>query len=104
LLVSALLFGIAGWLLIKKPVPSDPVLRAYRRFCARVARLGIRRQASEGPRDFSRRIVNARPELERQVNRIAEVFIALRYGRPTDPARRLSQLQRLVRRFPRGAD
>ncbi len=103
LLVSTLLLGIAGWLLIKKPMPSDPVLRAYRRFCARVARLGIRRQPTEGPRDFSRRIVTTYPELERQVNRIAEVFIALRYGRPTDPARRLSQLQRLVRRFPRGA-
>jgi transglutaminase-like putative cysteine protease len=104
LLVSALLFGIAGWMLIKKPVPSDPVLRAYRRFCARVVCLGIRRQPSEGPRDFSRRIVNARPELERQVNRITDVFIVLRYGRSIDPTHHLAQLQRLVRRFPRGAD
>jgi protein-glutamine gamma-glutamyltransferase len=103
LLVSALLFGIAGWLLIKKPGPSDPLLRAWRRFCTRVARLGIQRRPSEGPRDFSRRIVAARPELERQVNRITEAFILLRYGRPTDPAHRLAQLRRLVRRFPRDA-
>jgi hypothetical protein len=103
LLVSALLLGIAGWLLIRKPVPSDPVQRAYRRFCVRVARLGIRRQPSEGPRDFSRRIVTTRPELERQVNRITEEFIVLRYGRPADSGRRLAQLQRLVHRFPRGA-
>jgi hypothetical protein len=67
-----------------------------------VARLGIRRLPSEGPRDFSRRIVNARPELERQVNRITEIFILLRYGRATDPGRRLAHLQRLVRCFPRG--
>ena len=103
LLVSALLFGIAGWLLIKKPGPSDPVLRAWRGFCTRVARLGIRRQPSEGPRDFSRRIVAAHPELERQVNRITETFILLRYGCPGDPAHRLAQLRRLVRRFPRDA-
>jgi len=103
LLVSALLFGIAGWLLMKKPVPPDPVLRAWRGFCMRAARLGIRRQPSEGPRDFSRRIVTARPELEPQVNRITEAFILLRYGRPADPAYRLAQLQRLVRRFPRDA-
>jgi hypothetical protein len=103
LLVSTLLFGIAGWLLINKPGPSDPVLRAWRGFCTRVARLGIRRQPSEGPRDFSRRIVTARPELERQVNRITEAFILLRYGRPIDPAHHLAQLRRLVRRFPRDA-
>jgi transglutaminase-like putative cysteine protease len=103
LIVSALLLGIAGWLLIKKPVPADPVLRAYRKFCARIARLGIRRRPGEGPQDFSRRIVTARPELEQQVNRITEVFILLRYGRSSDPTRRLAQLQRLVRRFPRDA-
>jgi len=103
MLVSALLFGIAGWLLIKKPGPSDPVLRAWRGFCTRVARLGIPRRPCEGPRDFSRRIVAARPELERQVNRITEAFIQLRYGRPNDPANRLAQLRRLVRRFPRDA-
>jgi transglutaminase-like putative cysteine protease len=103
LLVGALLLGIAGWLLIKKPVTSDPVLRTYQRFCERVARLGIRRQPSEGPRDFSRRIVIVRPELERQVDRITEAFILLRYGHPTDPARCLDQLKQLVRRFPRGA-
>jgi protein-glutamine gamma-glutamyltransferase len=103
LLVSALLLGIAGWLLIKKPGPSDPVLRAYRVFCTRMARLGIRRQPSEGPWDFSRRIVGERPELERQVNRITEAFILLRYGRPTDPTHCLTQLRRLVRRFPQDA-
>jgi transglutaminase-like putative cysteine protease len=104
LLVSALLLGIAGWLLIKKPVPSDPVLRAYRRFCTRMARLGVRRKPSEGPRDFSRRIVAAYPDLEHQVNRITEVYIVLRYGRPTDWAYRLAQLQRHVHRFPCDAD
>ena len=103
LLVSTLLLGIAGWLLIRKPGSSDPLLCAWRRFCTRVARLGIQRRPSEGPRDFSRRIVAARPELERQVNRITEAFIMLRYGRPTDPAQRLAQLRRLVRRFPRDA-
>jgi hypothetical protein len=103
LLVSVLLFGIAGWLLIKKPGPSDPVLRAWRGFCTRAARLGIQRQPSEGPQDFSRRIVSAYPELEHQVKRITETFILLRYGCPTDPVHRLAQLRRLVRQFPRDA-
>jgi transglutaminase-like putative cysteine protease len=100
-LVSALLLIIAAWLLIKKPVPADPVLRVYRRFCARIARLGIRRRPAEGPRDFSRRIITERPEIGPQVNRITELFILLRYGRAEDAKRRLVQLERLVRQFPR---
>jgi transglutaminase-like putative cysteine protease len=102
LLVSALLIGIAGWMLTKRPLPSDPVLRAYRIFSARVARLGIARRPAEGPRDFSRRIIAARPDLASQVNPITESFILLRYGCPVAPAGRIDRLQRLVRRFPRG--
>jgi transglutaminase-like putative cysteine protease len=103
LLISTLLLAIAAWLLVRKTAPADPVLRVYRRFCSRVARLGIRRRPGEGPRDFSRRVVTARPEIEPQVNRITELFILLRYGRPEDPEHRLAQLEALVRRFPRNA-
>jgi len=101
LLSSALLLGIAGWLLMKQPAPPDPVLRAYQRFCARVARFGLRRQPGEGPLDFSHRIVMARPELEWQVGRITELYISLRYGQPGDSARRLARLERLIRQFPK---
>ena len=100
LLVSALMLGIAAWLLMKQPVPHDRVLLAYRSFCARVERYGIRRHPGEGPQDFSKRIITARPELERQVNRITQLFIMLRYGRPEDPVGCLSHLERLVHRFP----
>jgi protein-glutamine gamma-glutamyltransferase len=99
-LSSALLLGIAGWLLMKQPASPDPALRAYQRFCARVARFGLRRQPGEGPLDFSHRIVMARPELEWQVDRITELYISLRYGQPGDSARRLARLERLTRRFP----
>ena len=100
LLIGVLLFGIAGWMLVKRPAPSDPVLRAYAKFCARVARIGIQRAPSEGPWDFSRRIIASRPELAREVNRITELFILLRYGCPTDSVHRIARLQRLVQRFP----
>jgi transglutaminase-like putative cysteine protease len=100
-LVSSLLLGIAGWMLTHAAVPSDPVLRAYLKFCARVARFGLRRQPGEGPLDFSHRVVAARPELELQVRRITELFIRLRYGQPGDPSHCLAQLERLVRHFPR---
>jgi transglutaminase-like putative cysteine protease len=100
LLAGVLLAAIAGWLLIRHQVPLDPVLRAYQRFCARAARIGLRRQPAEGPLDFSHRIVTAHPELDCQVSQITELFIGLRYGRPGDSPRCLTQLKRLIRRFP----
>jgi transglutaminase-like putative cysteine protease len=104
LLVGVLLGGMAGCMLVKRSVPSDPVLRAYRTFCARAVRLGIHRPCGEGPLDFSRRINSVRPDLAAQVNTITDLFIGLRYGCPmTDPGHHIARLQRLVRRFPRGA-
>ncbi len=104
ILVSVLLTGIAGWMLVKTPSASDPVLLAYRMFCTRVARLGIQRQCGEGPLDFSRRIISARPDLAPQVRRITDLFIVLRYGWPTtDPGRHIARLRRLAHRFPRDA-
>jgi transglutaminase-like putative cysteine protease len=99
--VSVLLIGIAGWLLMRRPVSSDPVLRAYQGFCARFARSGLCRRPDEGPLDFSRRIVAVHPELERQVGQITELFVHLRYGPPTDSSRALTQLERLIRHIPK---
>jgi protein-glutamine gamma-glutamyltransferase len=104
LLASALLTGMAMWMRVKTPLPSDPVLLAYRMFCARVVRLGMHCECGEGPLDFSRRIISARPDLAAQVSRITDLFIVLRYGRPvTDPRRHIARLWRLVRHFPRDA-
>jgi transglutaminase-like putative cysteine protease len=100
-LTSALLLGIALWMLARQPAPADPLLRAWRTYCLRLARLGIRRQSSEGPLDFSRRTIAARPELAAQVEAITDLYIRLRYGNPENPAPGIALLRRLVRRFPR---
>ena len=102
ILVSVMLIVIAGWMLVKTASVSDPVLLAYRTFCVRMARLGIQRQCGEGPLDFSRRIISARPDLAPQVRRITDLFIVLRYGWPgTDPGHHIARLRRLAHRFPR---
>ena len=58
---------------------AAPVVRDYRRFCARLARLGFKREAHEGPLDFGMRVARARPDLERQVLDITDRYIELRY-------------------------
>jgi transglutaminase-like putative cysteine protease len=102
LLLTVLLLGIALWMLVRKPQePADPVLRAWRKFCRRLSRLGIERGPGEGPQDLSRRVSSAHPDLAGQVALISGLYIQLRYGRPAHGRRRLAQLQRLVRQFPR---
>jgi hypothetical protein len=68
----------------------DPLVAAYGRFCAKLARRGLARRPSEGPVAFSRRAGAARPDLRERIDVISEMYIRLRYGPtagpPADPA------------------
>ncbi len=92
-------FGVlyAGWRWRRRLAP-DPVARAWQRFCARLARRGLARGATEGPLAFAERVASHRPELAQSVGEIARLYAALRYG-PAAPPERVRQLQRLTWRF-----
>lgn len=77
---------------------DDPVQRAYVRFCRRLARRGLARAPAEGPRDFSRRVAAARPDLAVAVAAITRLYTDLRYGRGGDAAA-LDRLKALVGAF-----
>lgn len=72
----------------------DPVLASYQRFCHKLARRGLPRAPSEGPEDYARRVVQARPELGPSIDTITRLYVKLRYGHAANPAwqRRLRQL------------
>jgi hypothetical protein len=92
-------FGVlyAGWRW-RSRLARDPVARAWQRFCARLARRGLARGATEGPLAFAERVASRRPELAQSVGEIARRYAALRYG-PVAPLAEVRQLQRLARRF-----
>jgi len=86
---------IAVWLARRRP-PSDRALRAYQRFCAKAARTGVERRGDEGPLDFAARLRARRPDLEREIARVTELYVRLRYaGRPSDAR----ELERVVAAF-----
>ncbi len=65
---------------------TDAVQRAYRRFCARLAKRGMVRAAHEGARDFA---VRASARFPQQADAIADItarYLALRYEERNDPA------------------
>lgn len=79
-------------------IPRDPVVRAWQRFCARLARRGLARSAQEGPLAFAERVAASRPEMATSVREIGQLYAMLRYG-PVTPPMAVRRLQRLVRRF-----
>ena len=61
-------------------VISDPSQKLWLRFCNAMAARGLVRKASEGPSDFTARIVEQLPALREQIHRIRDLYIELRYG------------------------
>jgi len=84
-IVGALLGFLALWLVWRRPVPEDPVARVYRRFCRKLARAGVARRGSEGPRDFAARVALLRPPLGKSVERITAMYVAIRYAGESIP-------------------
>jgi hypothetical protein len=77
---------------------KDPVLAAYRLFCRKLERAGIKREASQGPRDFSQQVGVLRSDLKRQVNEIIQHYIDLRYAAKGD-AVSVKKFYKKIRRF-----
>lgn len=98
-LMALMLLGVAGFFLWQgRQFVSDDVQRAYMRFCRRLARRGLAREPWEGPHDFARRVIVARPDLARPVTRITALYIGLRYGGAAS-ADYVHRLTRAVRAF-----
>jgi transglutaminase-like putative cysteine protease len=81
---------------LRRIARPDPVQRAWRAFCAKLAARGVERSPHEGPRDYAERAARALPGARRAILHIAALYMSLRYG-PHASARRARQLRRLVR-------
>lgn len=72
--------ALAAMLLYTQRRRQDEITAAYARFCARLARLGFLRGASEPPLAFARRVTAARADLAADVQCITRLYTQLRYG------------------------
>lgn len=101
--VAALLAGLAlmAWIAWRGSTgrERDAAARLYARFTARLARVGLQRDAMEGAQDFARRVAVERPDLAQSVGRISALYERARYA--GDPGA-LSGLAEAVRRFRPG--
>jgi hypothetical protein len=58
----------------------DHIQYLWLRYCKSMAAKGIVRKPSEGPKDFTERVVNFFPALRNEIRRIGDLYIDLRYG------------------------
>jgi transglutaminase-like putative cysteine protease len=83
----AVLIGTVFALSDLRRVREDAVKKIYERFCRKLKRHGLQRDAAEGPRVFAQRAGRQRPELAGAVDEITALYIALRYGGESGAAR-----------------
>ena len=81
---------------LRRLARPDPVQRAWRAFCAKLAARGVERSPHEGPRDFAERAARSLPAARRAILKIGALYISLRYGAHATP-RRTKVLRRAVR-------
>ena len=77
---------------------ADPVRAAYQRFCRKLARAGLTRDAYEGPVDFAQRCGRERPDLKPAIDAVTRAYVGLRYA-DLRGREHLRTLRRLVAGF-----
>lgn len=77
--IIVIMLAVALWLIRRRPA-ADPLVRAYARFCKKVARLGIKRRPAEGPSAYAERVCGLHPGLSGSVRRITDLYVDIRYA------------------------
>ena len=101
LMVATFVVGGAitlGLLVRDRPPRREASLVAWNRFCAKLARAGVKRAPSEGPLDFLARVRSARPSLAADAEEITRRYVEARYGAGATRAE-LRVLAQRVREF-----
>jgi transglutaminase-like putative cysteine protease len=80
LLAAAMLLATAWAMRGAREGSGDALDRAWARFVARLARIGITLRAQEGPLDLGERVRRNVPGLSRELDPLIADYVALRYG------------------------
>ena len=96
-LVGLVVACFSLWIL-RRAREQDPVARAWRRFCRKLARHGTERRDAEGPRAFAARAAVEQPHVAADVAEISDLYVGLRYGAAPD-LESLALLRQRVREF-----
>lgn len=97
LLISLIAFfaAVTGYLAWQfRPRSHDPIVRVYETLCSQLGKRGLIRAPHEGPNDFLKRVVIARPDLAVHIDEMRSLYVGLRYGPALLGSQRSAQLSR----------
>ncbi len=100
--VGAVIFFIGlQWSLRRKALREDPILQYYHVFCRKFESAGLSRRATEGPVDFSNRLISALPGQAQEIKNVFGEFLSLRYQNlnAKESKAHLKDFKNLVRNF-----
>jgi transglutaminase-like putative cysteine protease len=80
IVTAGVVFGLLVVALTRPAPVRDPLERIYARFCKQLSRIGLPRGASEGPVDYAKRVIAARPDLGTAVESFIALYLRLRYA------------------------
>jgi transglutaminase-like putative cysteine protease len=86
---TSIVLGLLSALLARQFLPrreTDPVQAQWLKLRGRLRRAGLEQAPGEGPRDFSGRVAQARPELAEAMQRACGLYLRLRYLETAEPA------------------
>ena len=100
-IACALLLGLGGILMLRGlwSVPEDPVQRAWQALGKRLARRGLAKRDSEGPRDYIQRAMRHWPADAAALGALYRDYTALRYGGKNTERQRRERFLQAARRF-----
>jgi transglutaminase-like putative cysteine protease len=98
IVIAALLIIYAGWMQLRTRPRTDRIQESYKRFCQKLARIGLQRDPWEGPSDFATRAAQSLPNESERVRQITKTYIALRYA-PEPGAANLHEFAKEVNAF-----
>jgi transglutaminase-like putative cysteine protease len=93
--LGAFVLGLFAWML-RGMVRPDPVQKSWNQFCRKLGAKGVARAPHEGPRDYSERAARSLPAASEPIRSIADIYIALRYGKNAAAAQ-VTELRQRVR-------
>lgn len=76
---AAAIFWLLTMALVRGGKRREPLDQVYLAFCDRLGRIGLPRGSSEGPLDYARRVVAARPDLTEGVEAFMSLYLPARY-------------------------
>jgi hypothetical protein len=97
-ILSVLAVSLQAWLLFRREKALDAATIQYKKYCKRLAKIGLSRGPAEGPVNFAQRVIRARPDLKPAVRQITERYVKIVY-RGVAGADDLRQLAETVKKF-----